>query len=766
VFLVSYTPPYMIKSYFPAIGEIFITIGLISMLMLLYRIIVHIFPVLGAHPEKMVIKTIVFTIIIPFSAVFFCSPAHAVQEKRPAPFVEKTVPSIADAPAVFILNSPVVNKYSDQYVPVRFMHQKHAHVLKDCTICHHRVSPESGVSFKKKNAVKTGDTIKTGKAYDEKNMIKAEMSAGKPMDKYGKKVTMAELTGMGILPSKCSLCHGKPFTPGHLDVPGLKGAYHQLCVRCHKEAARISHKRGPVKYTAMVRGPVARSMESQAPVDCLGCHEKKVPDHSKLVKLKKHPTAKEVTAECLRCHENEAKEMLETSHWKWQGPSPYSIGHEKRIDLGKHGMTFNNFCININGNWPSCTGCHIGYGWKDQHFNFKDTSNIDCLVCHDRTEWHEYTKTTAGWPKKDVDLKLVAESVGRPQRANCGMQCHFYGGHGGGTKHGSLTPLLDELEEPVRNFDVHMGGKNNFKCQDCHITRNHKIAGRSIPIAVSEGDMSCEYCHTDKPHVGSSLLSHHLNKHTKNIACQTCHIPVFSKGMPTEVLWDWSMMDEHKKGLHHGKRVKIQAGHPTYMWYNGTAENYVLGDHINENGITQLARPMGDFHDPSARIYPFKPHRGKQVFDLVNRYLLPFELWTGVAVHHDWDRAIRAGVKSTDLKYSGKYGFTKTVMYQAVTHEVVPKERALSCRQCHTALAGPGNNCSRCHQKRKDVDFTELVSRGIDFRQLEKEGIPVKKLIGKNDYIDFKALGYKGDPIETGGRFAKLPLIVKKAVNK
>ena len=25
-----------------------------------------------------------------------------------------------------------------------------------------------------------------------------------------------------------------------------------------------------------------------------------------------------------------------------------------------------------------------------------------------------------------------------------------------------------------------------------------------------------------------------------------------------------------------------------------------------------------------------------------------------------------------------------------------------------------------------------------------------------SDYIDFKALGYKGDPIETGGRFTKL----------
>ena len=740
VFLVSYTPPYIIDAYFPAVGEIFITVGLIAALMLIYRVVVHIFPVLGAHPEKMVIRSLLF-LVIPVFTIGFSFPADAAQAKKVVPVIEDGVPSIADAPSVFMLNSPVINEYSDKYVPVRFMHRKHANVLKDCTICHHRVLVD------KQDKTGAGDGI--------------ELSMDEPEDIYGEEVSMEKLTDMGTLPAKCSSCHDKPFKPEYPNVLGLKGAYHQLCMHCHKEAAQVSHKRGPVKYSAMVRGAVAHSMKSQAPTDCLGCHENKVPDHSKLVKLSENPSAKEVTAECLRCHENAGKEILDTSHWNWQGPSPYSVGNENRIDLGKRGNTFNNFCVNINGNWPECTGCHIGYGWKDQHFNFKDTANIDCLVCHDRTEWHEYTKTTAGWPKEDVDLKLVAESVGRPQRANCGMQCHFYGGHGGATKHGSLTPILDELEEPSKNCDVHMGGDNNFKCQDCHTTRNHKIAGRSVAVAASEGDMSCEYCHTDKPHVDSSLLSHHLNKHTDNVACQACHIPVFSKSMSTEILWNWALMDQHDEELHHGKRVRTQAGQPTYMWYNGTAKNYVLGDLINENGPTYIAKPMGNFHDPSARIYPFKPHKGEQVYDVVNRYLLPFQLWQGVAVHYDWDRAIRDGIKSTDLEYSGKYGFEETLMYQTITHEVLPKERALSCDQCHTSLAATGSDCSKCHQPREGVDFKALVSRGIDFKQLSSEGIPVKELIGKSDYINFKALGYKGDPIETGGRFSKLPLTEK-----
>lgn len=41
---------------------------------------------------------------------------------------------------------------------------------------------------------------------------------------------------------------------------------------------------------------------------------------------------------------------------------------------------------------------------------------------------------------------------------------------------------------------------------------------------------------------------------------------------------------------------------------------------------------------------------------------------------------------------------------------------------------------------------------------MKKRGRDVPHLIGTTDYIDFKALGCKGDPILHGGRFKKLPL--------
>jgi len=51
VFLVAFQPLYPVKSYFPAIGEIAVTIGLVSLLMFIYRVIVTYFPVI-THPGR------------------------------------------------------------------------------------------------------------------------------------------------------------------------------------------------------------------------------------------------------------------------------------------------------------------------------------------------------------------------------------------------------------------------------------------------------------------------------------------------------------------------------------------------------------------------------------------------------------------------------------------------------------------------------------------------------------------------------------------
>ena len=51
----------------------------------------------------------------------------------------------------------------------------------------------------------------------------------------------------------------------------------------------------------------------------------------------------------------------------------------------------------------------------------------------------------------------------------------------------------------------------------------------------------------------------------------------------------------------------------------------------------------------------------------------------------------------------------------------------------------------------------------MDFESLAQRGQDVADLIGKTNYIDYQALGYDGDPIETGSRFDKLGLGVAHA---
>lgn len=51
VFLVAYQPPYATKTYIPSIGEVAVTVGLVSLLILTYRIVVTYLPVIS-HPRQ------------------------------------------------------------------------------------------------------------------------------------------------------------------------------------------------------------------------------------------------------------------------------------------------------------------------------------------------------------------------------------------------------------------------------------------------------------------------------------------------------------------------------------------------------------------------------------------------------------------------------------------------------------------------------------------------------------------------------------------
>ena len=411
-------------------------------------------------------------------------------------------------------------------------------------------------------------------------------------------------------------------------------------------------------------------------------------------------TPQEVTKACLECHEDAAKEVMKTIHWTWSRPVENIPGHKGVIELGKKNA-INNYCIAITSNWPRCTSCHAGYGWKDKNFDFSKEENVDCLVCHDNSGKYKKTPAGAGMPAKEVDLTAVAKSVGAPTRENCG-KCHFYGGGGENVKHGDLD---HGLVNPDRDYDVHMG--SGMVCQDCHTTEAHVIKGESMGAATdSHNRLLCEDCHEMPIH-----KSKIINNHTKKIACQTCHIPVYAKGRPTKIWWDWSTAgkdstapkDEYGLPTFHKKKGSFKWGKnikPVLAWYNEKEARYLAGDKFDPDKILYLNRPLGDKDDPSAKLFPFKVFRGKQIYDKKYNYLIIPHLWGGFWKDFDWNKAAKEGMEAAGLPYSGEYGFARTAMYWKINHMVAPKEKALKCTDCH----GKGKN--------KRVDWKALGFEG------------------------------------------------------
>jgi len=201
-------------------------------------------------------------------------------------------------------------------------------------------------------------------------------------------------------------------------------------------------------------------------------------DHSRFDNLKEEfPTAHDATAACLSCHTERHHEIMSTSHWQWERNE--ELEGKGVVPLGKRNI-LNNFCIGVGGSEATCTRCHIGYGYADKTFDFNEPNNIDCLVCHDNSGTYKKAKGAAGLPDESVDLNYVAQNVGSPTRANCGV-CHFWGGGGNNVKHGDLEIALLDATTDV---DVHMGiDGEDMSCVDCHVTEKHQMAGKLYALS-------------------------------------------------------------------------------------------------------------------------------------------------------------------------------------------------------------------------------------------------------------------------------------------
>ena len=310
-------------------------------------------------------------------------------------------------------------------------------------------------------------------------------------------------------------------------------------------------------------------------------------------------TGPSVTAACVKCHDQKARQMLSSNHFTWLGSSNM-VGRTTPGSIGKRNV-INNFCVANASNESRCMQCHPSYStaptkdpvtgaiavntgpmylWSSNAA--VDLGKIDCLVCHANLGTSKYVKSPAGFGAPWIStpsscapscaanqicsatdsaglawtdgmahcrapvsateivpaLNAAANSIGATQRSNCGF-CHFNAGGGDNVKMGDLGSAL---KAPTVDVDVHMGSAASYApklCSNCHEAGNHILQGAGLSIPVdNEGRLTCTDCHSGLHAPAHANVAY--NTHAEFMACQTCHIPTFSRTQYTTVDWDWA----------------------------------------------------------------------------------------------------------------------------------------------------------------------------------------------------------------------------------
>ena len=404
---------------------------------------------------------------------------------------------------------------------------------------------------------------------------------------------------------------------------------------------------------------------------------------------------------CNQCHQN-AHEVHASVHYQWQGSTPYVVNMDHGGKLGG----INDFCgypdINFIGQLTNldgetvdggCATCHVGMGAKpDSNPSQAQLDNIDCLVCHSDTYKRKVERQSDGSfhfvpapEKMTVPLIDAITNIQRvPTKGSC-VNCHSYAGGGCNNKRGDIEEA--HRNPPSKNFDVHMAstdiGGAGLNCTDCHITKSHRIAGRGTDLRPTDLDVPvrCTNCHSNSPHDDNTL-----NRHTERVDCTVCHIPAFAKIASTDMFRDFSQaaeVDESKRLYepHIDRQANVI---PEYRFFNGFSTFYQFGTkaQLDDNGRVLMSGPVGDIHDPSAKIYPFKHHMAMLPHDPSTGYILPMKM--GILFQTgNIDEAIKQGATSVGWALPKGYDFIPAERYMGIFHEVSPKEDALQCNDCH-----------------------------------------------------------------------------------
>jgi len=392
-------------------------------------------------------------------------------------------------------------------------------------------------------------------------------------------------------------------------------------------------------------------------------------------------TSRDVTVKCLECHQQQAQEVLHSSHWTWIREREIN---GNRVQFGKKD-SLAGFTIDVSSNPGRCMICHVSNSLPENGFANPTSDMVDCLVCHDTTGQYRRnvdTRTLEPDQSELPDLTFMARQVGTPSPRNCTV-CHF----------ADCGLGASSMQEQDRGTDVHLNSSGPvFTCQTCHPeTSGHSFARRMPLSDASESTGNgCASCHTSTPHTPERL-----NGHAATISCQACHIPEYSTNKPALIGWNWIMTGKTNTVFQYGRHNRVQIHdqngfwsgsdiEPVYLWDDGSDLVYSRGQRIQPNELTFLQKPAEK--GPRSKLTPFRIVYGTQLYDAKYRYLIsPLLYPTGSVLFpgSDWDTIARDGMKAIILPYSGQYGFAPTAAYRRINHGVTPAARALDCLDCH-----------------------------------------------------------------------------------
>ncbi len=545
----------------------------------------------------------------------------------------------------------------------------------------------------------------------------------------------------------------------------------EVCVACHETQARNMHssvhyqQNGPTDFVTNIagnagEGPAGKpsgvnavigintycgTHENSPRFTCAGCHvgngrfPKTAAELAALPALGQREELANI--DCLTCHQEVYKRFPD---WVLPG-DPNFVGGE---GYGFEDLVLENVTTDASGNLVPSVGSTVtrsgfaGIPLVDLttlDFRFRPAGAAGSVI-----------PFPAGAPLPGGPMALTteqaAQTVHPTTRQSC-LNCHAGAAGANGAKRGDLS--TSNIASTDLTLDRHMATTgSNMTCSECHNVDDtptvddagrpttHRVRGRGLDLRANDHAtrFTCDNagCHNAATVHNAVTNGATFNGHAAKVACQTCHIPRYGKGVATEIARDWQTPHVTQtacngRGGWLPEEIKSSTAtppaplNPTYQWFDGTSQVYYLTETLTNTPRKALpaniatafgmptntqayvmGRPNGAANVAAAKIYPMKEHWGKLARNVsvsnpevpVNS-LIPqstFEFFrTGSfcrsvaeGLGQNPDTACLAG-QDTEAPAGTEVVAVHT--YQTVNHGVEPQANSL----------GANNTCGTCH---------------------------------------------------------------------